>query len=81
MIRMFSSAGYRAHDDVINGNIFRVTGHLCGNSPVPGEFTAQRPMARSFKVFFDLCLVWINGRVNNREADDLRRYGAIMTSL
>ena len=25
-----------------------------GNSPVPGEFPAQRPMTRSFHVFFDL---------------------------
>ena len=27
-----------------------------GNSPVPGEFPAQRPATRSFDVFFDLCL-------------------------
>ena len=26
-----------------------------GNSPVPGEFPAQRPVTRSFDVFFDLC--------------------------
>ena len=39
-----------------NGNIVRVTGHLCGNSPVPVEFTAQRPVTRSFDVFFDLRL-------------------------
>ena len=39
-----------------NGNIFRVTGHLCGNSPVPGEFPAQRPVPRSFDVFFDVRL-------------------------
>ena len=25
-----------------------------GNSPVPSEFTAQRPVARSFDVYFDL---------------------------
>ena len=31
-----------------NGNIFRVTGPLCG------EFPAQRPVTRSFDVFFDL---------------------------
>ena len=31
-----------------NGNIFRVTGHLCG------EFTGDRPVTRSFDVFFDL---------------------------
>ena len=39
-----------------NENIFRVTGHLCGNSPVPGEFRAQRPVTRSFDVFLDLYL-------------------------
>ena len=27
-----------------------------GNSPVPGEFPAQRPVTRSFDVFFALCL-------------------------
>ena len=27
-----------------------------GNSPVPGEFSAQRPVTRSFDVFFDLHL-------------------------
>ena len=27
-----------------------------GNSPVPGEFSSQRPVTRSFGVFFDLCL-------------------------
>ena len=39
-----------------NGNIFRVTGPLCGDSPVTGEFPSQRPMTRSFDVFFDLRL-------------------------
>ena len=30
---------------------------LCaGNSPVAGEFPSQRPVTRSFYVFFDLCL-------------------------
>ena len=33
-----------------NGNIFRVTGHLCG------EFNSQRPVTRSFDAFFDLRL-------------------------
>ena len=35
-----------------NGNIFRVTGHLCG------EFTGlrHRPVTRSFDIFFDLRL-------------------------
>ena len=27
-----------------------------GNSPVPGDFPVQRPVTRSFDVFFDLCL-------------------------
>ena len=27
-----------------------------GNSPVPGEFPSQRPVTRSFDVFFDMCL-------------------------
>ena len=39
-----------------NGNIFRIAGHLCGDKPVPGEFPAQRPVTRSFDVFFDLRL-------------------------
>ena len=45
-----------------------------GNSPVPGEFPTQRPVTRSFDVYFDLRR--INGWVNNREAGDLRRYSA-----
>ena len=39
-----------------NGNIFRVTGHLCGEFTGPGEFPTQRPMTRSFDVFFDVRL-------------------------
>ena len=46
-----------------------------GNSPVPGEFPAQRPVTRSVDVFSLIC-VWINGWVNNRKAGDLRRYRA-----
>ena len=39
------------HDDVIKWK------HFCaGNSPVTGESPAQRPMTRSFDVFFDLRL-------------------------
>ena len=40
-----------------------------GNSPVPGEFHAQRLVTRSFDVFFDL-------RLNKREVGDLRHYRA-----
>ena len=39
-----------------NGNIFRVTDHLCGEFTGPREFPAQRPVTRSFDVFFDLRL-------------------------
>ena len=39
-----------------NGNIFRVTGHLCGEFTGPGEFPAQSPVTRSFGVFFGLRL-------------------------
>ena len=45
-----------------------------GNSPVTGEFPAQRPVTRSFGVLS--IYVWINGWVNNREAGDLRRHRA-----
>ena len=45
-----------------------------GNSPVTGEFPAQRPVTRSFDVFFDLRL---NKRLSdNGEAGDLRRHRA-----
>ena len=48
---------------------------LCaGYSPDTVEFLSQRPVTRSFDVFFDLGL---NKRLSkNREAGDLRRHGA-----
>ena len=33
-----------------------VSGHLCGEFTGPGEFSAQRPVTRSFDIFFDLRL-------------------------
>ena len=36
------------------GNIFRVTGHLCGEFTGPRWILAQRPVTRSFDVFIDL---------------------------
>ena len=39
-----------------NGNIFRVTGPLCGEFTGPGEFPTQRPVTRSFDVLFNLRL-------------------------
>ena len=42
------------HDDVIK---FSTLLAICeGNSPVSGEFPAQRPVTRSFDIFFDLRL-------------------------
>ena len=45
-----------------NGNIFRVTGHLCG------EFTGHRWRGA---LMFSLICAWISGWVNTREGDDL----------
>ena len=57
-----------------NGNIFRVTGHLCG------KFTAipvnSHKGQRRGALMFSLICVWINDWVNNREAGDLRCYCA-----
>ena len=53
-----------------NGNILRVTGHLCG------EFTGPRWRQWRGALMFSLIWVWINGWVNNRQAGDLRRYPA-----
>ena len=52
-----------------NGNIFHVTGHLCG------EFTGDKGQWRRASMFSLIC-VWINNWVNNREAGDLRGYRA-----
>ena len=44
-----------------NGNIFRVTGHLCGEFTGPQWIPTQRPVTRSFDVFFDLRLIkWLS---------------------
>ena len=58
-----------------NGNIFRVTGPLCG------EFTGHRwisPHKGRWRgvLMFSLICDWINGWVNNLEAGDLRRHRA-----
>ena len=60
----FATVNCRTHSDMTsNGNIFRVTGHLCGE--FTGEFPAQRPVTRSFGVFFEL-------RLNKRLSKQLR---------
>ena len=56
-----------------NGNIFPVTGHLCGeihrstvNSPYKGQWCGA--------LMFSLIYAWIKGWVNKREAGDLRHH-------
>ena len=44
------------HDDVIKWNHYPLLTLCAGNSSVTGEFPAQRPVTRSFNVFFDLRL-------------------------
>ena len=39
-----------------NGNMFRITGPLCGEFTGHREVPSQRPVTRSFDVFFDLRL-------------------------
>ena len=56
-----------------NGSIFRVTGPLCGESPVTDEFLSQRPVTRGFGV--SLICTWTIGWVNSRFAGDVRRHG------
>ena len=59
-----------------NGDIFRVTGPLCG------EFTGQRWIPLTGKgqwrgdLMFSLICAWTNGWVNNGNAGDLRRHRA-----
>ena len=43
-----------------------------GNSPVAGEFPAQRPVTQGFDV--SLICVWNNSWVNNGDGGDLRRH-------
>ena len=58
-----------------NGNIFRVTGHLCE------EFTGHRWILRTMAndaelLMFSLICTWLHGWVNNHKAGDLRRHYA-----
>ena len=66
---------FPVHDDVIKWKHFPIYWPFVrGNSPVSGEFPAQRPVTRSFDVFFDLRL--FKRLSKQREAGDLRRYRA-----
>ena len=68
--RKYQSSASLAFVEGIHRNIFRVTGHVCANSPVTGEF----PHKGQWRGALMFSLIWINSSVNNREAGDLRRY-------
>ena len=53
--------------------IFVLLAICAGNSPITGEFPAQRWHGA---LMFSLICAWINESVNNREAGDLRRHRA-----
>ena len=56
--------------------IFSALLAICtGNSPVIGEFPAQRPMASA--LMFSLICVWNNKWLHNWDADDLRHHDAL----
>ena len=56
----------------LNGNIFCVTGHLCGE--VTGHRWITRTKASDAEfLIFSLIGAWIHGWLNNREAGDLGR--------
>ena len=58
-----------------NGNIFRVTGPLCGE--VTRDLWIPRTKASDAELgCFILSAPWINGWVNNGDAGDLRRHHA-----
>ena len=58
-----------------NGNIFRVTGPLCGK--FTGHWWIPRIKASDAELWcFPWSAPWIKGWVNNREASDLRRQSA-----
>ena len=57
---------YHAMMTPSNGNIFRVTGHFCG------EFTGHQWRGA---LMISLIFAWINGWVNYGEAGDLRCHG------
>ena len=55
-----------------DGNMFRVTGPLCGEFTGDGWIPLTKASDADILMFSLIC-PWINGWVNNREAGDLRR--------
>ena len=58
-----------------NGNIFRVTCPSCGAIHRSSVISLHKGQWCGIFIFSLIC-VWINGRINNREAGDLRRHCA-----
>ena len=57
-----------------NGNISALLAFCAGNSPVNGDFPKQRPVTRSFDVFFDLCLYQqLNKQLKRRWLETISR--------
>ena len=57
------------------GTFYALLAICAWNSPVTDELPAQRPVTRSFDVFFDQGLnERFSKQVNNRESGDLRRH-------
>ena len=64
-----------------NGNLFRVTESLRGEPPVTGGFPSQRPVTRSFDVFFGLRLYKRLSKQSRRRWCETPSRSGIMTSL
>ena len=62
------------HCGICYDDIYRVTGHLCGEFIGPGEFPHKVRWRGA--LMFSLICARINGWVNNRETVDLRRHRA-----
>ena len=63
-----------------NGNIFRITGHLWGEST--GDRWIPLTKASDAGVFmFSVICAWTNGRANTRGAGDWDAIALIMTSV
>ena len=55
--RIITAPHWVSHDDVNQMETFSALLAICaGNSPATGEFPTQKPVTRSFDVFFDLRL-------------------------
>ena len=60
----------------LNGNIFRVTGYMCGEFTGDRWIPAHIDQWRRDLMFLSSAPEFINGWVNNREAGDVRRHRA-----